>query len=177
MTLEVPAMAAVEQPDGWHVLWTAMYGGGEAAFRTFETAGGGECMDRRLRPGRKGEHVRRSQLRRMSEKRKQEKPDRDRVTAKTLKRAGYRCEMAPLVPEVECTGGLDIDEIVPRGVYPGGHLDDSNTQAGCRAHHRWKTDHDAEAHRRGLRLWSWERAEGAPREVAARMQAEFLAAR
>jgi hypothetical protein len=60
------------------------------------------------------------------------------------------------VPEIGCWGPLDTDERKSRGVNPGGHLDDSNTQALCRAHHTWRTDNPAEAHARGLRVKAWE---------------------
>jgi 5-methylcytosine-specific restriction endonuclease McrA len=100
--------------------------------------------------------VRRSPLRRVSTKRQDERLERDRVVQRALVRARWACEATAIVPEVECGGHLDVDEIVPRGVYPGGHLDIDNVQALCRRHHIWKHDYPEEAVRRGLRKWSWE---------------------
>jgi hypothetical protein len=93
-----------------------------------------------------------------SPKRRSEAAERAAVVERTAARAGYQCEAAELVPEVDCcpTMGFDVDEIKSRGVNPGGHLDDSNTQLLCRCHHRWRTEHPDEAHRRGLRLKGWE---------------------
>lgn len=114
------------------------------------------------RPTRKAME-RRKRLAPVSAKRKAERPTRDAVRWATVVRAGFACQMASAVPEVECWSPerdehgrwmLDVDEIVGRGVRPGGHLDLENTQAGCRAHHDWKTTHPTEARRRGLRRTS-----------------------
>lgn len=91
-----------------------------------------------------------------SVKRKAERPVRAAVRAERLYRAGGRCCMVQLVPEVQCWGPLDVDEIKSRGVNPGGHLDVENTQLACRAHHQWRTEHPELAHERGLRKKSWE---------------------
>ena len=78
-------------------------------------------------------------------------------------RAGYRCEAIERVPEVRCWSPerdgfgrfwLDVDEVVGRGVKPGGHLDPDNCQALCRAHHDWRTGNPTEARARGLRKTS-----------------------
>ena len=96
----------------------------------------------------------------VSEKRLSEKDRRAEVRALVLARAGYRCEARNLVPEVRCWHPpgveLDVDEVVPRGVYPGGHLDPDNCQALCRAHHDWKHAEPEAAVERGLRRWSWD---------------------
>lgn len=96
-------------------------------------------------------------LARVSPKRKAEEGERASVKVAALIRAGNRCQGVEAVPEVTCWGPLDADEVVPRGVYPKGHLDLENVQILCRAHHIWKTDNDAEAEKRGLRKWSWNR--------------------
>lgn len=103
-----------------------------------------------------------SQLRRtgppnpVSEKRRGEAAARREVREETHRRAGFRCELRTVVPEVVCwhPAGepLDVDEIAQRGVAPGGHLDVENTQAVCRAHHDWKTEHRDEAIARGVRM-------------------------
>lgn len=95
-------------------------------------------------------------LKPQSTKRRAERPIRDAVREDTLAAAGHRCTAKDLVPEVECWGPLDVDEITPRGVRPGAHLERTQTQVLCRGHHTWKTANPAEAHARGLRHWSWE---------------------
>lgn len=90
-----------------------------------------------------------------SRRRREERDEREDVREEVLDRAGYRCEADELVPEVTCSGRLDVDEVIPRGVNPGGHLDPDNCQVLCRAHHDWKHANPAEAVSRGLRRWSW----------------------
>lgn len=94
-------------------------------------------------------------LQRESARRRGERDRRAEVREETKARAGWRCEAATLVPEVACSGPLDVDEVIPRGVRPGGHLEAAHTQALCRAHHDWKGLHPVEAEARGLRRWSW----------------------
>lgn len=100
--------------------------------------------------------TRRTRIKPMSDRTRAEIPQRQEVRGRALAAAGYRCSMADKVPEIECGGPLDVDEIKSRGVNPGGHLDDDNVQVACRLHHIWRTEHPAEAHARGLRKKSWE---------------------
>lgn len=81
-----------------------------------------------------------------------ERPIRLDVRKETIMRAGGECEAKHIVPEVECWGPLDVDEITARGTNPGSHLNGNLTQALCRAHHNWKDHYPAEAERRGLRV-------------------------
>lgn len=97
-----------------------------------------------------------STLRRESAKRKAERAERAAVREETLKAAGYRCAGQALVPHVRCAGPLDVDEITPRGVKPGAHLDRAETQVLCRAHHEWKHANPAAAAEVGLRRWAWQ---------------------
>jgi hypothetical protein len=98
----------------------------------------------------------RPQVKRESEKRKAERPARDAVREEALRRAGYRCQLQDVVPEVKCWHPpgepLDCDEIAQRGVAPGGHLDVDNVQVACRAHHDWKGTNRIEAEKRGVRM-------------------------
>ena len=98
----------------------------------------------------------RSNLKPQSDRRRGETSARKAVRDATIARVGGRCQAAQIVPEIDCWGPLDVDEVIGRGVKPGGHLDESNTQALCRAHHGWKHENPAEARRRGLRRESWE---------------------
>lgn len=105
---------------------------------------------------RTGSLKRTGRLPAQSARRRQEKAARAAVREQALAAAGYQCTARSLVPEVRCAGGLEVDEITPRGVRPGAHLEPDQTQVLCHAHHEWKTTHPAEAHALGLRRWSWE---------------------
>jgi 5-methylcytosine-specific restriction endonuclease McrA len=91
----------------------------------------------------------------MSERRRAEREEREIVREAALASAGFRCS-APGVGGVRCSGPLDVDEIIPRGVRPGGHLEQDNVQVLCRAHHDWKHANPREAVAAGLRRWSWD---------------------
>ena len=73
-----------------------------------------------------------------------------------MRRSGGQCVAKDLVPEIDCWGPLDADEVAPRSARPGGHLIADNVQMLCRAHHDWKHAYPNEAAARGLRAWSWE---------------------
>ena len=85
----------------------------------------------------------------MSEKRRATLGLRKRVREEVLERDAYKCVAKHLVPEVECWGPLDVDEIMPRG-RGGDWLDVDNCQTLCRMHHDWKHLHPAEATTLGL---------------------------
>jgi len=93
---------------------------------------------------------RRTRIKPMSQKRRDEAPARQQVREETMRRAGHQCEAIGRVPEVRCWGPLDVDEIEGRGVHPGAHLNPELTQVLCRAHHNWKHANPAEARARGL---------------------------
>lgn len=90
-----------------------------------------------------------------SMKRLEEQASRRLVVDAALHRDGS-CRGREAVPEVTCQGPLDVDEIVSRARYPGGHLDLDNVQVLCRAHHDWKHAEPEAAVERGLARWSWE---------------------
>lgn len=85
----------------------------------------------------------------LSDKRRAELAIRKRVREEVLVRDAYKCVAKHLVPEVECAGPLDVDEITPRG-RGGDWLDPDNCQTLCRLHHDWKHLHPAEATTLGL---------------------------
>ena len=95
--------------------------------------------------------MRRTRLNPVSAKRRAEAPDRTAVIAAVVARDGARCKAELLVPAIRCWGPLDADEYDQRGVRPGGHLDPTNVQLLCRAHHTWKTDNPVPAAKVGLR--------------------------
>ena len=84
-----------------------------------------------------------------SEKRKAELPLRNAVREDVLERDMYKCVAIDLVPQVQCWGPLDVDEIKPRGLG-GDWLDPDNCQVLCRAHHDWKHLNPREAKDLGL---------------------------
>jgi len=110
----------------------------------------GPTMNRSAPLQRRTPLARGGPLPRESAKTKRERPDRMRVQEVTRARHGGVCEAKDLVPEVRCWGPVDVDEIAPRGRRPGGHLDDTNTQCLCRAHHDWKHAHPRRALELGL---------------------------
>lgn len=91
-----------------------------------------------------------------STKRKGERLARAEVVLAARRRDGG-CVARTLVPDVECRGGLDGHERIPRSAWPGGHLVLSNVVTVCRGHHRWIDGHEIEAHALGLHGYSWER--------------------
>lgn len=98
----------------------------------------------------------RSRIPAESAKRKTERRARHAIRDLALWRADHRCQARAAVPEVQCWGRLDVDEIVARSAYPSGHLDPENTQVLCAAHHQWKHDHPTAAVARGLTRLSWQ---------------------
>jgi hypothetical protein len=91
----------------------------------------------------------------ISAKRRAELNIRSRVRKEVLERDQYKCVAMHLVPDINCWGPLDVDEIVGRG-RGGDWLDPYNCQVLCRAHHDWKHLHPAEATHLGLtrnRMW------------------------
>jgi len=95
--------------------------------------------------------MKRSRLKLMSDKRRNERDARITVIEQVIHRDGNRCWAEHLMPQIACGGPLDPDEYDQRGVRPGGHLDPTNVQMLCRFHHDWKTEHAVEAARLGLR--------------------------
>lgn len=94
-----------------------------------------------------------------SDKRKAERPERQRVREITISRAFYGCELRDRVPDVKCwhpdgPNKLDVHEIEARGTSPGSHLDEDNTIAVCRSHHDWIDAHIPEAEALGVRTRS-----------------------
>lgn len=97
--------------------------------------------------------MKRSRIRPVSARRLAEADDRAEVVRVTHERAEFRCEAAGLFG-ISCSShgrgidgrayGLDCHELRPRG-RGGSHLDPENTVSLCRAHHRWITEHPADA--------------------------------
>ena len=99
--------------------------------------------------------MRRTRLRPVSQKRLDERDERDAVRETVLRRQMFRCA-APSAFGLRCGGRLEVHELQGRGVRPGGHLDEANCIALCATHHRYVTDHPSAARIAGLRFESWE---------------------
>jgi hypothetical protein len=88
----------------------------------------------------------------MSAKRRTLLPERSELRQRALQRAGDRCEMAEIVPEVRCAfyggRGLEVDELRGGAYRSTEWLDLDRVAVGCPAHHDWKTDHKREFVRR-----------------------------
>jgi 5-methylcytosine-specific restriction endonuclease McrA len=84
-----------------------------------------------------------------SAKTKEKDKEREKVRRIVMKRDMGLCQAKFLLGSIPCSSILDIDEIIPRG-RGGNYLDPNNCQVLCRAHHRWKHDHPAEAEKLGL---------------------------
>ena len=94
----------------------------------------------------------RVRLRARSKKRQREMILRRRLVARLLEERPV-CEIAW---DAKCTGrSTEVDEIIGRG-RGGDFLDESNCQTACHYCHSQKTEHPAEARRRGLKRHSWE---------------------
>jgi 5-methylcytosine-specific restriction endonuclease McrA len=85
----------------------------------------------------------------ISKKTKSQAPQRAEVRRIVLERDMGLCRAKFLVTYIQCSGPLDVDEVIPRG-RGGDHLNPDNCQVLCRAHHRWKHDHPKEAEELGL---------------------------
>lgn len=100
---------------------------------------------------RTGLPLRTTPLRRVSKKRAREGTARRAVVDDVIARDGSTCSARDIVPEVECWGPLDADEIVLRSQMKDAHLDPANVRMICRAHHDWTHLNRVEAAHRGLR--------------------------
>jgi len=83
-----------------------------------------------------------------------------------MQRDGYRCQAQPrllarldISAPVTCGGMLDVHEVIPRSVWPGGELVEANCVTVCRRHHDWIGDHPALAREVGLHAFSWQKRE------------------
>jgi hypothetical protein len=86
-------------------------------------------------------------LKPMSDKRRGELPERARVRELVFQRDGYRCQIAPLVPE-PCFGPLTYHHLQKEG--QGGAYTEANGIAACSFHNDWVEDHPDKAAALGL---------------------------
>jgi hypothetical protein len=106
---------------------------------------------------RSGELRRTGNLPPMSKKRRDALPNRAAFRESVLNRDSFRCQAATLVPDVACSGQLDVHEIIPRSAWPDGWLVADNCLTVCRAHHTWIGFHPRKAADLGLHAFSWDR--------------------
>ena len=113
---------------------------------------------KRNTPLKRGGMLRRTgQLPATSKKRRAALPNRAACRETVLIRDSYRCQAASLVPEVTCSGQLDVHEIIPRSVWPDGWLVADNCVTVCRGHHTWIGFNPTAAAELGLHKFSWDR--------------------
>lgn len=97
----------------------------------------------------------RKRLKPISDKRRAELAERERVRAEVLAR-DRGCVARRLVPEVKCASPdrgrarLEVHEIVKRSRWPAGWLVVDNCVALCQAHHDWTEAEPAKATAVGL---------------------------
>lgn len=94
-------------------------------------------------------------IRPVSAKRRREQKLRRAVVAEVRLRDGG-CR-ARGVLEHECSGPLDVHELVRRSQWRGGYLVADNAVTLCRTAHDYVTLHPHEAVELGLAKWSWQR--------------------
>ena len=87
-------------------------------------------------------------LKPMSDKRREELPERDRVRANVYKRDGYKCRIAPFLPDDPCMGRLTPHHLKKAG--QGGAYNEENLISACAHHNDWVEDHPDEAKALGL---------------------------
>ena len=105
---------------------------------------------KRSGPLRRNTPLRRTgRLNPMSDKRRKALGERKEVREEVLDRDGYTCTAKDILPDIDCWGPLDVDEIIGRG-RGGDWLDPENCQTLCRAHHMWKHDNPEKALELGL---------------------------
>lgn len=100
---------------------------------------------------------RKTRMRRESDKARERRTRWQAVKRRTLRRDGYRCQAAEVVPHVRCRGRLDPHHLKKQSTSPSTRLDDDNVRWVCRGHHDWIEANPVAAHEVGLVLWSWER--------------------
>ena len=107
---------------------------------------------------RTGPPKRRTRLRWVSDKRLGERDQRRWAIEEVRYRDGDRCAAidAGLI-HVCSPGPFDAHEVIPRSVWPGGHLVPSNIRLVCRRAHSWIGDHPREAWGLGLHGYAHER--------------------
>ena len=78
------------------------------------------------------------------------------ASAEALARDRYRCRGLGLIPGHDrCSGPLDPQHVIPKGVRPDLAADPANIIALCRLAHDWVGDHPDLAEALGLHGRSW----------------------
>lgn len=88
-------------------------------------------------------------MRAVSKKRRREAKQRAHVRGQALSR-DRGCVAKGLLPEIECGGRLEVNEIIRRSQWAAGYLDVDNTVTLCSEHHRYVTEHPVHAETLGL---------------------------
>lgn len=115
----------------------------------------GKPIERQTAP-KQGGTLNRSPLAIESPRTRDERPQRQAVSALVHERDNGRCQATELVPSIQCGGRLDVHEVWTRARHPGSHLRVAEALLICRRHHEWTDNHPQQAHDVGLLAWSWE---------------------
>jgi hypothetical protein len=106
-------------------------------------------MKRSPMPPRRTPLRSRTPLRRMSVKRRRDLVKRAAVRVEVLGRDGG-CVARDRLPQVDCSGPLDVHELVRRSQWRAGWLVADNAIVLCRSHHMWCHDNPLKARALGL---------------------------
>ena len=101
--------------------------------------------------------MKRTPLRRISRKRARQLAERAHVRQTVLER-DVCCRGLAVLPEIICSGPLDVHEIVRRSQDSSAWLNPDLCLLICRAHHRWLHDNPADAVRLGWLLHAEQRS-------------------
>ena len=113
---------------------------------------------------------RRTRLKPISDKRRAEFPERDRVRAAVFKRDEGKCRIAPFLPDIPCYGKMTFQHLLKEG--QGGAYTEANGISACSFHNDWVEMYPDEADALGLVIHPDLRGEGmdestvGPREPA-----------
>lgn len=97
---------------------------------------------------------RRKRLKPMSDKRRAQIPERQRVHAEVLERDDYRCKLAFAFPDQPCFGELHPHHLLKEG--QGGSYTPGNLLTACNLHNSMVEDRPKVAALAGLVVHSWE---------------------
>jgi hypothetical protein len=98
----------------------------------------------------KREKRRRRGLKRVSDKRRDEKPERDLVREAVFARDGHCCRIAPFLPDTSCFPPGELTYHHLRKPHDGGQYTEDNGITACPFHNDWVEDHPKEADALGL---------------------------
>lgn len=98
---------------------------------------------------KRGPYVwKRKRLKMMSDKRREQIPEREQVRKAVLRRDGEKCRIAPFLPDLPCYGRMTVHHLWKAG--QGGPYTEANLVAACAFHNDWVEDNPEPAKALGL---------------------------